>query len=934
MNNSAHFLQLMASVTIVLTSSAGSAQPARALEENSVALAARSDEPVSWNPPVEADAPGDSPWQGPARDGSGKLVFKSRVRAHWFADSTRFWYRNDLANGRRNFIVVNAVEGIRQEAFDHDRLAKALGDAGVKDVDADRLPVDRLEFGPVENIVTLHGPAGSWQCDLDTYELDKQNDPVAAAEPTLSPLAANEAPTASRDQGSESAVVFVNKTNKDVELFWLDRSGARRRYGRLAPGKSREQHTYEGHVWEAVDPEGTVLAVYEAGASSARAVISGKFDDYAGRTARYRRGRRQDRDASPNGKFTARIQDHNLFLRSDKQESQLTTDGEESNRYGMIRWSPDSKTLVAFRIKPSDRSEVHLVESSPRGGGRTRLRSRPYALPGDEFTTYELSLFNVETGKQIKPDVELVDFGRPRIRWKDDARRFTYEKTDRGHQRFRVMEIDTQSGGARYLIDEKSDTFISNYTFGSWMTNYLAKTDEIIYVSEQDGWRHLYLVDAKEGKISHQITNGEWVVRGIDRIDEDHRQIWFRASGKQCEQDPYFIHYYRINFDGSGLVALTQGDGNHAIRYSPDRKYIIDSYSRVDKGALHELRRAADGALICDLEQADISRLAASGWQPPEVFTAKGRDGKTDIWGIICRPQDFDPAKKYPIIEDIYAGPHNSHVPKSFSASDRYRALTDLGFIVVKIDGMGTANRSKAFHDVCWQNLKDAGFPDRIRWIKAAAEEYPYMDLNRVGIYGVSAGGQNAAGAVLFHPEFYQVAVASCGCHDNRMDKASWNEQWMGYPVGSHYAESSNIENAHRLQGKLLLLVGEMDTNVPPESTMRFADALIKADKDFDLVVLPGAGHTAGGTYGRRRRRAGCRAAEPKRAVQPSNISGGTKQRGKSNRFDARPEFTATAEEFNHRRGVSLSGRPSEFESLLLDIRISRAPRTHGPVSH
>lgn len=341
-------------------------------------------------------------------------------------------------------------------------------------------------------------------------------------------------------------------------------------------------------------------------------------------------------------------------------------------------------------------------------------------------------------------------------------------------------------------------------------------------------------------------------MRGIERIDEEQRQIWFRASGRHPDQDPYFLHYYRVNFDGTGLVALTEGNGNHSIEFSPDRKYLIDTWSRVDAPPVNELRRAADGQLVCRLEEADISELTANGWRPPEVFVAKGRDGRTDIWGVIYRPRNFDPTKKYPVIEDIYAGPQGSFVPKSFGGP-RYQLLTDAGFIVAKVDGMGTANRSKAFHDVCWKNLKDAGFPDRILWHQAVAARYPYYDLSRVGIYGTSAGGQNAAGAVLFHPEFYRAAVANSGCHDNRMDKASWNEQWMGYPVGQQYAECSNIENAARLQGHLFLVVGELDQNVPPESTLRFVDALIRAGKDFDLLVIPNGGHGAGGDYYQRR---------------------------------------------------------------------------------
>ncbi|HTD86075.1 MAG TPA: prolyl oligopeptidase family serine peptidase, partial [Candidatus Binatia bacterium] len=549
--------------------------------------------------------------------------------------------------------------------------------------------------------------------------------------------------------------------------------------------------------------------------------------------------------------------DDNVFVRSEeKQEVQLSDDGKEGLAYGQFAWSPDSRMLVAFRIEPGEGKEVYLVESSPPEGGRAKLHTRPYALPGDKFAKHELNVFDVATRKQIKPEVERFEHEwlQPRLHWTRDGRRFTYQQVDRGHQRLRLIEVDAHTGSTRNLIEEKSQTFIwtahtENLSLNlvTWLTN----TDEVVYVSERDGWRHFYLVDAN-GSMK-QITKGEWVVRGLDHIDEENHQIWFRASAKNPDQDPYFIHYYRINFDGSGLVALTDGNGNHLIEYSPDRKFFIDSYSRVDLAPIHDLRRAPDGNRITQFETADISELERESWKPPEIFVAKGRDGKTDIWGLIYRPRDLDPNRKYAIIEDIYAGPQGSFVPKTFSARSRYQALNDLGFVVVKIDGMGTANRSKAFHDVCWKNLKDAGFSDRILWMKGAAAKYPYLDLTRVGVYGNSAGGQNAAAAVLFYPEFYKVAVASCGCHDNRMDKASWNEQWMGYPIGPQYSECSNIDNAHLLRGKLFLIVGEMDNNVPPESTMRLANALIKAGKDFDLLVIPGGGHGMGGAYGQRR---------------------------------------------------------------------------------
>jgi dipeptidyl aminopeptidase/acylaminoacyl peptidase len=531
----------------------------------------------------------------------------------------------------------------------------------------------------------------------------------------------------------------------------------------------------------------------------------------------------------------------------------LTSDGTAKNLYGIPSWSPDSKSVVAFRIEPAEAHDEYHLESTPRGGSpRGALRTRKYTLPGDKYTSYQLWTFDVDSKKPTKVDSPTIDFyGPPEIRWREDGKHFLYHQTDRGHQRFRIYEVDSQTGKTRTVYDEQAKTFIDS-TYDSFIY-YTKGNAEILFASERDGWKHLYLIDAETGSVK-PITSGPWVMRGVTRVDEDKRQIWFRGCGKNAGEDPYFIHYYRVNFDGTGLVALTEGNGTHTVQYSPDQKYLIDTYSRVDAPPSHNVRRVADGALVCKLEDADITELKERGFESPEVFVAKGRDGTTDIWGIISRPRNFDPSKKYPVIEYIYAGPHDSYVPKAFSSQRRYAALNDLGFVVVQMDGMGTANRSKAFHDVCWHNLGDAGFPDRILWHQAVAKKYPYYDISRVGIYGSSAGGQNAAGAVLFHPEFYKAAVAACGCHDNRMDKSSWNEQWMGYPVGPQYAESSNIEHAANLRGKLQLLVGELDMNVPPENTYRLADALIKAGKDFDLIVVPGAGHGSGGAYGERRK--------------------------------------------------------------------------------
>jgi len=569
---------------------------------------------------------------------------------------------------------------------------------------------------------------------------------------------------------------------------------------------------------------------------------------------------RNDADAqSPDKKWTASIKDGNVHLRAadDKDSAALTKDGSTAIPFGMLRWSPDSKALVAFRIEPGEHKEVHLIESSPKAGGRAILTSRPYPLPGDRFDVYEPWLIDPAKKSARKLDVDKIDFGRPEIRWRKDGKRFTYEKVDRGHQRFRLVEINVETGAARNLIDEQSKTFIwtvHTENVGVPLVTWLDKTDEIIYSSERTGWRRLHLIDAESGTEKNVITPEGTVLRGVDIIDEASRRIYFRACGGVKDQDPYFIHNYRVDFDGANLVRLTDGDGTHTVQFSPSSKhYFIDTYSQVNVPPIVTLRSAQFGKQICALEQADVYELQGRGWTPPEPFVAKGRDGATDIWGVVQKPKNFDPKKKYPVIENIYAGPQGSFVPKAFSPFNRWALLTDLGFVVVQIDGMGTANRSKAFHDVCWHDLKDAGFPDRILWHKAFAAKNPWYDISRVGIYGTSAGGQNAMGAVLFHGDFYKAACASCGCHDNRMDKASWNEQWMGYPVGPHYAASSNVDNAKRLTGKLLLIVGEMDNNVPPESTLRVVDALIKADKDFEFLMVPGMNHSDGGPYGRRR---------------------------------------------------------------------------------
>ncbi|MCL1614347.1 S9 family peptidase [Phocaeicola plebeius] len=560
---------------------------------------------------------------------------------------------------------------------------------------------------------------------------------------------------------------------------------------------------------------------------------------------------------SPDGKWTAFIKNDNVYVRevATGKEKQLSQDGTLSNYYSSyIQWSPDSKSVVSCRIRPVEKRYVYYVESSPADQAQPKLHKQEYAKPGDELRFKVPCIFEVESGRRLIPSTELFShqYELSGPMWNADSKAITFEYNERGHKVYRVLEMSVVDGSVRTLIEEKEEKYVN---YPRIYRNYLSDGKRIIWSSERDNYNHLYLYDRATGKPLNQITKGEWYVRGVQHVDEANEVIYFSANGMKKGEDPYLIHYYKINFDGSNLVELTPEEGMHQCWYSSDYKYLVDVYSKVDQAPIAVLRDAKNGKIRMQLDKADISALLANGWKAPEVFSAKGRDGKTDMWGVIYRPSNFDPSKKYPVIEYIYSGPGDQYVPKTFSSYNWWMtSLAELGFIVVQVDGMTTSFRSKEFEEVCYKNLKDAGLPDHIAWIKAAAQKYPYMDIDRVGIFGCSAGGQESTGAVLFHPEFYKAAYSACGCHDNRMDKIWWNELWMGYPVDESYSACSNVDNAHLLSRPLMLVVGELDDNVDPASTMQVANALIKANKDFELVVIPGAHHTMGEDFGEHKR--------------------------------------------------------------------------------
>jgi len=561
--------------------------------------------------------------------------------------------------------------------------------------------------------------------------------------------------------------------------------------------------------------------------------------------------------ASPDGTRRAYIKNDNIYV-SDadgRNERALSNDGTAGNYYSSyIQWSPDGRYVCANRIRPAEKRYVYYVESAPRHQLQPVLHKQEYAKPGDELRFKVPCLFEVGTGRAVIPSTELFarqyDLRGPQ--WNADSKAVTFEYNERGHKTFSVLELNAESGLVRTLVKETSPTFVN---YNRYFRHTLKDGRHMIWMSERDNWNHLYLYDLEKGKVKRQITRGEWVVRQVLRVDEERNRIYFTASGMNPGEDPYLIHYYAIGLDGRDLICLTPEEGNHEARFNDDFSLLIDTYSKADQAPVTVFRSTEHPEKAQTLAETDITRLTQNGWRAPEVFTAPGRDGTTPMWGLIQRPTRFDPSRRYPIIEYIYAGPGDAYTPKSFlSYNHNMTALAELGFIVVQLDGMGTSYRGKKFEDVCYKNLKDAGFPDRMAWIRAAAAQYPYMDIERVGIFGASAGGQESTTAVLLHPDFYKAAYSSCGCHDNRMDKIWWNEQWMRYPVDSSYIACSNVENAHKLTRPLMLVVGELDDNVDPASTMQVADALIRAGKDFELVVIPGARHTMGEAFGEHKR--------------------------------------------------------------------------------
>jgi dipeptidyl aminopeptidase/acylaminoacyl peptidase len=598
-----------------------------------------------------------------------------------------------------------------------------------------------------------------------------------------------------------------------------------------------------------------------------------------------RRGGGGDDVVSPDGKRTAYIKDYNLWVKDQAtgKETQLTTDGVKDFGYAtdnagwvhsdraILVWSPDSKKIATFQQDQRGTGDMYLVSTNV---GHPKLEAWKYPLPGDAVvTTIQRVIIEVDNPKVIRlkmdPDQHRstqcddvsCDGGWDDVYWSQDGTKLAFVSTSRDHKKENLRVADAATGNIRDVYEETTATqFESGQGSVNW--RYLPGSNEFIWFTERDGWGHLYLYDLTTGKLKNRITTGEFAVWRVLKVDEKNRTIYFLGGGREKSADPYFGHFYRVGFDGKNLALLTPENANHEISVTPNGNYFIDTFSTSDKPSVSVLRDMS-GKLVANLEKSDVSRLSATGWKPPTPIVVKARDGVTDLYGLMFTPTNLDPKKKYPIIDYIYPGPQGGSVgSRSFSPSrGDHQALAELGFVVMMIDGTCNPLRSKKFHDLCYGNMADNTLPDQVGAIKQLAAKYPYIDIDRVGIWGHSGGGFATAAAMFRYPDFFKVGISESGNHDNRNYEDDWGERYIGLETKdatgkSNYEDQANQNYAKNLKGHLLLAHGTMDDNVPPYNTLLVVDALIKANKDFDLLLIPNAHHGYGpaSSYMMRRR--------------------------------------------------------------------------------
>ncbi len=702
------------------------------------------------------------------------LVYRASVRPAWLSDN-RFWYANRIPEGTE-YVAADPGAGTRARAFDHERLAAAIGQVVDTTYAATELPLGGLSLTGDLKTASFSVRGQRLACNLTAYTCARAPRPSGGVQ----------APRASVTSPDGTKAVFI----RDYDLWMTN---------------------------------------LETGA-----------------------------------------------------ETRLTTDGVEDFGYAtdnagwtksdrpVVLWSPDSRRLATFQHDARGVGMMYLVGTQV---GHPELEAWRYPMPGDS-AIFRISRVVIDTEApgvvrlQMPPDphrstiTDHVAEGSVFLdnQWSSDGRRLAFVSSSRDHKRATLRVADPVTGAVRDVLEERAETYFeSGVDLISWRV--LFDTDEAVWYSERDGWGHLYLYDLKTGRLKNRITGGAWAVQQLRHVDEKNRVLYFTAGGRDGS-DPYFEHFYRVGFDGSDLRLLTPEDAHHSITIAPSGRFFIDSYSTPTTPPV-TVARDMDGQVVLPLEKADISALVARGWKAPIPFTVKARDGQTDLYGLMYTPSNFDAAKRYPVLNYLYPGPQSGSVgTRAFVAarSDK-QAVAELGFVVVELDAMGTPGRSKAFHDAYYGNMGDNGLPDQVAGIRELGSRHPWMDLDRVGIWGHSGGGFASAAGILRYPDFYKVAVSGAGNHDNRTYEDDWGEKWQGLLTtaadgATSYDNQANQLLVENLKGKLLIGHGTLDDNVPPNNTLVLVDALVRANKDFDLLLFPNGRHGfgAGSLYWMRRR--------------------------------------------------------------------------------
>ncbi|MEO6909967.1 MAG: DPP IV N-terminal domain-containing protein [Edaphobacter sp.] len=625
-----------------------------------------------------------------------------------------------------------------------------------------------------------------------------------------------------------------------------------------------------------VNVNGETLRCELSGAVSCSVVTVPVKDDIAGSFLAKSQGI-ATADISPDGKKVAFIRNYNLWVRdmTTGKEIQLTKNGVKDFGYAtdnagwqqsdsaVLVWSPDSKKIATFQQDQRNDGEMYLVPVTNR---HPALKAWKYPLVGDaDVTMIERVIIDVDKRKVIRlkmpPDqhrstlCDDVSCDKTKawsdVQWSDDGSHLAFVSTSRDHKQEWLRVADAANGNVRDVMGETVATYFESGN-GKVNWRYLPKSNEVLWFSERDNWGQMYLYDLTAGKLKNQITHGDGNVTQVLHVDEAARKIYFLAVGKEPGRNPYFSHYYSVNFDGTEQKLLTPDDADHAVTSSPDGHYFVDVSSTPTQPQTTTVRDST-GKLVLGVAKQDVTQLLAAGWVPPTLFTVKARDGKTDLYGFMFKPTNFDATKRYPIVNHVYPGPQAGSCGsrKFLAAHDDLQSLAELGFVVVCIDGMGTPSRTKAFHDFYYGNLGDDTIPDQIAGMKELASKYPFIDIDRAGIYGHSGGGNATVSAMFHFPDFFKVGIAESGNHDNREYEDDWAEKWAGLEVKradgtSNYDSQANQNYAKNLKGHLLLAHGTMDNNVPMNNTLLVVDALIKANKDFDLLLIPNAAHSYG----------------------------------------------------------------------------------------